>query len=182
MKIIVKSNRTRLLIGILLALLLAAVFAAAFPWLRIQVKPLFLPDENSPQMAAKRGAEIFYSLDYHQSPEEWVETLCAISTEGGCVLAELAAPNLWEALRDAKTRTQAQVEVVAQVRRDDIKGFSESPTEVWELYVTLSEPLPGQSISEDTAYAAVFQEEGIWKFERILMEAETAGWDSEKAN
>lgn len=191
MKIIAKSNRTRLLAGILLALLLAALFAAVFPWLRNRAEPLFLPDENSPQMAAKRGAEIFYSLDYRQSHEEWVESLCSVSTEGGCALAELAAPNLWAALQEAKTRTKAQVEVIAkhprsgaegaaQVKSDDIASFSEDPTQVWELYITLSEPLPGQSITKDTAYAAVVQEEGTWKFERILMEAETAGWDSVK--
>jgi hypothetical protein len=181
MKVIIRPSRTRLLVGILLALLLAAGIAAVMPWIRTQVEPLFLPGENSPQWAAQYGAETFYTLDYRQSPDAWVEAICAISTEGGCALTKLAAPNLWESLTEAKTRTQAQVEVVAQVKTGEVAGFSENPTQIWEVRITLSEPLPGQTMTEDTAYVAVVQAEGVWKFERILMNAETVEWNSEDA-
>jgi hypothetical protein len=181
LKIILRSDRTRLLVGILLALLLAAGIAAAMPWIRTQVEPLFLPDDNSPQWAAQHGAQTFYTLDYRQSPEEWVEAICAISTEGGCALTKLAAPNLWESLTEAKTRAQAQVEIVGQVKAGESASFSENPTQIWEVRITLSEPLPGQTMTEDTAYIAVMQEEGDWKFERVLMNAETVEFDAEGA-
>lgn len=181
MKIITKSDRTHLLVGILLALLLAAVVAAVFPWAKTRIEPLFLPDENSPQWAAQHGAETFYTLDYRQSPDTWVEAICAISAEGGCALTKLAAPNLWESLTEAKTRTQAQVEVVEQVKTGEAAGFSENPTQIWKVRITLSEPLPGQTMIEDTAYVAVVQEEGVWKFERVLMIAETVDFDVENA-
>jgi hypothetical protein len=140
-----------------------------------------LPGENSPQWAAQHGAESFYTLDYRQSPDAWVEAICAISTEGGCSLAKLAAPNLWESLTEAKTRAQAQVEVVGQVKTSEADGFSENPTQIWEVRITLSEPLPGQTMTEDIAYVAVVREEGVWKFERILMNAETAEFATEGA-
>jgi hypothetical protein len=181
LKIITKSDRTRLLVGTFLALLLAAVIAAVFPWVKARVKPLFLPGENSPQWAAQHGAQTFYTLDYRQIPDAWVDAICAISTEGGCALAKLAAPNLWESLTETKTRTQADVEVVGQVKNEDATGFSENPTQIWKVHIRLSEPLPGQTMIKDTAYVAVVQEEGVWKFERVLMKAETAEFDAEGA-
>ena len=39
MKIITKSDRTRLLVSILLALLLTAGFASALPWVRAKIAP-----------------------------------------------------------------------------------------------------------------------------------------------
>lgn len=178
LRIITKSNRTRLLMGVLLILLLAAGIAAAMPWIRVQTEALFLPGENSPQWAARHGAEAFYTLDYRETPDIWVDVVCSVSTEGGCALAEMAAPNLWEALIAAKTHTRAQVKVIGEVKDKGITSFSENLTQIWEVHITLSEPLPGQTLTEDIAYAVVVQEGGAWKFERVLMNAETADWNN----
>lgn len=132
-------------------------------------------DDSLAQNAAAAGAQAFYSVDYRAGQQAWLDRLCAISTQTGCVVYQnVIAPNLWPAFEQAQTVTTVKVAVQEKVDEGIAATRAGAPTQVWRLQVELSDPWPVQADPQTSfsALALVIQEQGDWKFERFLSEEE----------
>jgi hypothetical protein len=130
--------------------------------------------DQAARTAALAGVHAFYTVDYRNGQQAWLDQLCAASTLMGCTIDRNAfVPALWPQLAAAKTVTtvaaEAQEKVVEQV-----SPLGNVPLQVWRLHVQLSAPWPGQTkpVTSFQALALVMREKGTWKFERFLTEDE----------
>jgi hypothetical protein len=125
--------------------------------------------------AAVAGAQAFYSVDYQNGKQAWLDQLCAVSTSTGCTMDQnVFVPALWPQLEAAKTNTTVQVSAQEKVV-DEVNPLGNVPQQVWRLDVQLSAPWPAQEqpLTSFPALALVMRENGTWKFERFLTEDET---------
>jgi len=129
---------------------------------------------DSGQTAAVQGAQVFYSVDFKESPEKWAARLCAMSTGQGCTFYEQIAPTLWQAFLNNQTVVTAEVQAVGKVFEGKASARENVLMQVWEVSVVLSSAWP-QSTNGATSFAAyvlVMRTQTGWKFERLLMDAE----------
>ena len=60
-----------------------------------EATPAVLPEADGRE-AAIAGARQFYSVDYSKGQQAWLDNLCAVSTQIGCLMDKnVIAPNLW---------------------------------------------------------------------------------------
>lgn len=132
-------------------------------------------DDLAAEQAALAGAQTFYTVDYQQGMQAWLDRLCSVSTGTGCdIYQNVIAPKLWDGFDQAKTVTTAQASAVAKVAAQVADSRNNSPMQVWRLQVHLSAPWPQQKVPEldFPALSLVIKENGAWKFERFLTEEE----------
>jgi hypothetical protein len=136
---------------------------------------LATPDgDQLAQAAAVAGAQAFYTVDYQNGKQAWLDQLCAVSTNIGCTMDQnVFVPALWPQLEAAKTSTTVQVSAQEKVL-DQVSPFGNVPQQVWKLGIQLSAPWPVQEqpLTSFPALALVMRENGAWKFERFLTEDE----------
>ena len=78
--------------------------------------PAVLPEADG-RDAAIAGARQFYSVDYSKGQQAWLDNLCAVSTQIGCLMDQnVIAPNLWSQFVQAKTVTTVQVTALEKVQ------------------------------------------------------------------
>jgi hypothetical protein len=192
---IVISKRI-LLVGLaVIGLGIAAVWG--IPWLRaafappVEVETLPIAAQTEPgneadlaRQAAVAGAQAFYSLDYRQGQDAWLEALCAVSTETGCdVYQNVVVPALWSALEATETTTTVDVNPLGMVREDTVPTRGDAPMKVWRLQIHLSAPwvVQQEPLTDFPALALVVQEDGVWKFERFLTDDELSAFAATEA-
>ena len=136
-------------------------------------------DELSPAAdAAIQGVETFYTMDAeNETAEDWLERLCAVSTETGCDLAKgfllSGVEKLYTDVLPSTTCAASSGEMVDFNAVAD--GYDE---EVWSVIFTLSSPWEGMD-GEQTVFVQVNNEEGEWKFVRILFDQEAEKYSEE---
>jgi len=177
-----------LIIGLLLLALVAAVVWGA-PWLakQIGVQANNLPapamdqqaqpviEDDAAREAAVAGALAFYSIDAQAGQQDWLNRLCAVSTQTGCtVYQNVIGPNLWPEFEQAKTSTSVEITGLEKVSEQTAASRGNAPMQTWRMQIQLSAPWPMQPepITLFPALALVIQENGAWKFERFLTEDE----------
>ena len=139
-------------------------------------------DDTGAQSAALAGARAFYSIDYQTGFQVWLDRLCDLSTETGCIVYQnVIGPNLWLEYDRAKTITSASVTVEEKIQEQLAATRGNTPMQVWRLQIELSAPLPQQKDPQTmfTALALVIKEHGMWKFERFLSEEEMQAFSKE---
>jgi hypothetical protein len=127
------------------------------------------------QKAATAGAQAFYTVDYQKGQQVWLDHLCSVSTQTGCIVYQnVIGPNLWSGLEQAQTATTVKVTVQEKVDEQIAETRGDAPMQVWRLQIELSDPWPMQKEPQTvfSALALVIQEQGVWKFERFLTEEE----------
>jgi hypothetical protein len=132
-------------------------------------------DDNAAQKAAIAGAQAFYSVDYQKGQQAWLDQLCSVSTQTGCIVYQnVIGPNLWSAFEQAQTATTVKVTVQEKVDEQIAETRGDAPMQVWRLQIELSNPCPMQKEPQTvfSALALVIQEQGEWKFERFLTDEE----------
>ena len=133
------------------------------------------PNADQPaQAAAVSGAQAFYTMDYQKGKQAWLDQLCAVSTNTGCVMDQnVFVPAIWPQLAATKTVTTVQVSVQAKVL-EQVDPLGNVPQQVWRLGIQLSAPwsIQKQPLTNFPALALVARENGAWKFERFLTEDE----------
>jgi hypothetical protein len=125
--------------------------------------------------SAITGARQFYTVDFQKGQQAWLDSLCAVSTQMGCLMDQkVIAPNLWEQFIKAKTITTVQVKAQEKVQEQLASTRGNAFTQVWRLQIQLSAAWPMQQKPQTTfpALALVVKENGAWKFERFLTEEE----------
>jgi hypothetical protein len=125
--------------------------------------------------AALAGAQAFYTVDYQKGQQDWLDQLCAVSTQTGCTVTQnVIAPYLWSQLEPAKTTTTVQVSAQGKVQEQVASTRDNAPLQIWQLQIQLSAPWPVQKdpLTNFPAMALVVKENGSWKFERFLTEDE----------
>ena len=132
-------------------------------------------DDSEAQNAAIAGAQAFYSVDYQKGQQAWLDQLCSVSTQTGCIVYQnVIGPNLWSSLEQAKTTTTVKVAVQEKVDEQVAETRGDAPTQVWRLQIELSGPWPVQKEPQTifSALALVIREDDEWKFERFLTDEE----------
>ena len=144
------------------------------------IRVLPLPNRASPEdvkasAAATRALEAFYQIDTQKGQEAWLERVCAVTTPSGCQFLTLGAGPLWEQL------AAAQVQVTATVTPQEKLSDTENE-QIWRMRITLSEPLPGSDLTEDSAYVLIVKTDAGWLFERFLMTKEIEALEIEASH
>ena len=132
-------------------------------------------DDSAAQKAATAGAQAFYTVDYQKGQQAWLDQLCSVSTQTGCIVYQnVIGPNLWSSLEQAQTATTVKVTVQEKVDEQVADTRGDAPMQVWRLQIELSNPWPIQKEHQTvfSALALVIQEQGEWKFERFLTDEE----------
>ncbi len=132
-------------------------------------------EDASAQAAAIAGAQAFYSIDYQEGFQTWLDRLCSLSTETGCIVYQnIIGPSLWADFDQAKSATTATVVSQGKVQEQLAASRGNAPMQVWRVEIELSAPLPQQSDPQTRfpALALVIKEGSTWKFERFLSEEE----------
>jgi len=122
-------------------------------------------DETQASAAVVAGAKAFFTVDYTESKEAWLERFCATSTQSGCLFATSGSTSLWRRYTEMKTVTFAEVDPKTLVRRSENE-------QVWLVTIRLSQPLPGSEKTQDEAYGLAVRENGVWNFDRFLLPQE----------
>ena len=148
------------------------------------------PEEetNLGGIAAVAGVEAAFTLDYEEPIEDWLVRLCEVSTEEGCQVSETFLMDSMALILETKRpKTTCSAEYTEKVEAgiqtdgvgDDEKVIYE--WEVWKVNLTLSNPWEGAE-GEDTVFVQVNNEEGEWKFARILFEQEAEKYIKEEVS
>ena len=160
-----------LALAVVLALGIAAIRALPIP----NGDSTLSPDDVEASAAAARALEAFYHIDTQEGQEVWLGRVCSKITPSGCQFLTLGAGPLWEQLAAAK------VQVTAVVAPEEKLSDTESE-QIWRMRITLSEPLPGSDLTEDSAFVLVVKTDAGWLFERFLMAKEIEALESETSN
>lgn len=138
-------------------------------------------DDNPAQEAAITGAQAFYTVDYQKGQQAWLDRLCSVSTQAGCIVYQnVIGPNLWSGFTQAKTSTTVKVAAHKKVTEQIVETRGNDLMQVWSLQIELSAPWPIQKEPKTSfsALALVIKETGKWKFERFLTEEELSAFSS----
>lgn len=132
--------------------------------------------------AALAGAKAFYTVDYTAGQQQWLDRLCSVSTQTGCIVYQnVIVPNLWSQLEEGKTVTTVEVSAQEKVQEQVASTRDNAPMQVWRLNIQLSSPWPMQKepVTDFPTLALVLKENGSWKFERFLTEDELQSFPSD---
>jgi hypothetical protein len=67
--------------------------------------------------AAIAGARAFYTVDYTAGQQQWLDRLCSVSTQTGCIVYQnVIVPNLWSQLEEGKIVTTVEVSAQEKVQ------------------------------------------------------------------
>lgn len=142
-------------------------------------------DDSGSQKAAVAGAQAFYSVDYRKGQQAWLNQLCTVSTQTGCVVYQnVIGPNLWPAFEQAQTITSVKVTAQEMLEERIADSRDNAPMHIWRLQIELSDPWPVQREPQTvfSALSLVIKESGEWKFERFLTEEELSSFPSNGGN
>lgn len=132
--------------------------------------------------AAIDGAKAFYTVDYSSGQQHWLDQLCSMSTQTGCIVYQnVIVPSLWSQLEEEKIATTVEVSAQEKVQEQVASTRDNAPMQVWRLNIQLSSPWPMQKepVTDFPALALVINESGTWKFERFLTEEELQAFSTD---
>jgi hypothetical protein len=136
-------------------------------------------EDSAAQKAATAGAQAFYTVDYEKGQQAWLDQLCSVSTQTGCIVYQnVIGPNLWSGFEQGKTATTVKITVQEKVNEQIAETRGNALMQVWRLQIELSGPWPMQKEPQTvfSALALVIKEPGGWKFERFLTEEELSAF------
>lgn len=136
--------------------------------LPLQTKTPSYPEVQEDNFASSAGIDAlkaFFTVDYQEGKDAWLNRFCALSTSTGCQFISIGSDPMWQKYLTSKTITAASITPLAKFAATDIE-------QVWQMKVSLSAPLPGSNKTEDIAYVAVTKTDQGWLFDRFLLEPE----------
>lgn len=137
--------------------------------------------DGAAQKAATVGAQAFYTVDYQRGQQDWLDRLCSVSTQIGCIVYQnVIGSNLWSGFEQSQTKTTVKVTVQEKVDEQIAETRGNAPMQVWRMQIELSDSWPMQKEPQTvfSALALVIVEDGEWKFERFLTEEELSAFAS----
>ena len=160
------SKKSLFLIFVILVFTTAGILAIRYVG-QINPHPTPTPpaDESQASAAVAAGAKAFFTVNYAEGKDAWLERFCANSTQSGCLFATSGSTSLWRRYTEMKTVTTADVALKTLVRRSENE-------QVWLVTIQLSQPLPGSEKTQDEAYGLAVRENGVWMFDRFLLPQE----------
>ena len=160
------SKRSVILIFLLIVVTTAGVFAIRnVDQILLRPTPTPPADESQASAAVVAGVKTFFTVNYAEGKDAWLERFCAASTQSGCLFATSGSASLWRRYTEMETITTADVAPKTLIRRSENE-------QVWLVTVQLSQPLPGSEKTQDEAYGLAVRENGVWKFDRFLLSQE----------
>ncbi len=160
------SKRSLVLIFLLIACVTAGVLGIRYAD-QIIPRPTPTPpvDDSQASVAVVTGVKAFFTVNYAEGKDAWLERFCATSTQSGCLFATSGSASLWRRYTEMETITTADVAPKTLIRRSENE-------QVWLVTIQLSQPLPGSEKTQDEAYGLAVREDSVWKFDRFLMPQE----------
>ena len=148
-----------------------------------------LPDDpelaQAGGVAAAAGIETFFTLDHEETAEDWLARVCAQSTEEGCGVTEnVFLASIEGILEEKKPKTTCSATYSEKVDSgSETEGVGDEETivyewEIWMVSLTLSSPWEGAEENQDV-FVQVNNEDGEWKFVRILFDQEIEKYNEE---
>jgi hypothetical protein len=159
-------KRNIIVVFTLIAVLAGGIFALRQLSAPLVGSPTSTPvDDQLAASAAEKSVSAFFSVDYQEGMQSWLNRLCKLTTTSGCQFISLGATPLWNHFLDEKTIVQADA--------DAIKKVAETESEqIWQVKITLSSALPGSNKLEDTAFVAMTKTDTGWFLDRFLFQPE----------
>lgn len=130
--------------------------------------------------AAESGVMAFYSIDYRENPDIWINRLCEVSTTEGCEIANTFYRQfLWPSFVDDRVRTTVTI-------LDSESVLVENGHQIWRVRILPGETWVGLPLPE-TGSQAVFisimqDRDEKWKMHRILSDQEVTALLNEVVN
>ena len=66
-------------------------------------------DDSQASTAVVAGVKAFFTVNYEEGKDAWLERFCATSTQSGCLFASSGSTSLWRRYTEMKTVTTAEV-------------------------------------------------------------------------
>jgi hypothetical protein len=124
-------------------------------------------DDPSAQ-ASVAGVQAFYTIDYTEPIDTWLERVCTATTLDGCeVINLLYAPEVHQVAVTNRVQTDCTATAIRMVEKS-----ADGKTRVWLMDVTLTQPWPGVQSPMQVYADAVLGEDGIWRMNHILLDQE----------
>jgi hypothetical protein len=160
------SKRNMIVIGLLVVVLTGGIFLLRHLTPQTDLASTQVPqDDLQASAVAEQAVEAFFSIDYQEGIEAWQTRFCSLTTEGGCQFIALGSTSMWTKYLEEKTIIHADSTPISRLAATETE-------QVWQIKVSLSDPLPGSNKLEDTAYVAVSKTDSGWMFDRFLLEPE----------
>jgi len=166
MKFVINPKAKKILIGFFALALLATIFLSFHP--AILPRHVISDAGSEPDaQAAIDSVTAFYTLDYTLSPELWISSVCAFSTEQGCnTVRSYFAPAIESQVQKYRIQTGCAVTPIQLVA-------NQGNIRIWQVKVTLDHPWSGLNASTQTVYVEVVKAHDKWLMNRILFNQET---------
>lgn len=161
------------LIVLILTLAAAAVFVfrgkPASGNARAQMLSVPIPPDAQ---AAVQGVSAFYTIDYHETADQWADRLCRVlDSASDCQVSRVyLAPGVYSTARKYNIETTCSTLPVGLVS-DTVRDGREF--RVWKMQVTLSMVWPGMP-TPATIYAEVILDAALqkWSMTHVLLDDE----------
>jgi uncharacterized protein (DUF736 family) len=163
--------------------LIAIILIVSAGWAIVHlVVPLFQdkqipavgPALSQDAQAAVVGVSAFYTIDFTESAELWVERVCTTTTNEGCIFARgYYAAAVHSTAEKYSMQTSCTVLPVDLVDNDEAHMVR-----IWKMQVTLSNPWP-EIEQTHTVYVAIEFDQNLeeWRMQHILFEQEAQKYD-----
>ena len=114
------SKRSLILIFVIFACTIAGILAIQHAG-QIIPHPTPTPpvDESQASDAVIAGVKTFFTVNYAEGKDAWLERFCATSTQSGCLFATSGSASLWRRYTEMETVTTADVTPKTLVRRSE---------------------------------------------------------------
>ena len=126
--------------------------------------------------AAVLGISAIYTIDYQEPASAWLSRVCSVSTQAGCQFTSGYVAAMVQL--DAQ---KYQIQTGCSVTPVEAVDTLADGARVWKLQVHLDHPWPGAAEAQDVYALVTRDENGPWKFERLLFSQESAQYEEVSA-
>ena len=149
-----------LIAGLLAFVVLAVLAYAVIPGLYAKATA-----PSDAEMAARRGAQAFLSVDVEKGRTAWENAVCENATEKGCGLAKgPMGQMIWAGVESNATRQSCQA-------NEAEKASENEQGQVWKVSLDCRDLVSGETTSLSVSAEIVDAGSG-WLFERVLFSDE----------
>jgi len=134
--------------------------------------PVVVVDINTPEDAVREGVIAMGVVDYTENMNDWVDRVCAVSTEPGCdYFKNSDASGLWNTVTTNRIQISAinfsDFRMITEVPLADENGNVIGRLQVWEYHSTI-EGNYANWYSGPSYVAVANLGDGVWRFDHSL--------------
>ena len=177
-----KSTRTLLMLTAILFTGSLFLFANKKDWFGLFPGNKKQQELQAASAIVEQSVQLFYTIDYRKNPDEWVSSLCQISTSQGCEFATFSQSLFWDSFLEQKVITTIEIldSELIQIEIPDC-----DTCELWKVEITPGDtwtglPAPGNGSQE--VYIQLEKLNDNWFLDHILFDEEVQSLTQEADN